>query len=164
MVEFSYVFLATEDISVVNLLGFITVKLIQQNGSFSECHYSSNPGFENRLRLDYGAIKRMQWQCDFPSIGSQLEVIIQGEGFLRYELHVYEIVIVGHRFADVNTTNCLKIEGDSEIYWCGECNNTLPPECKQDCPDTFTGINCKDVTQTTVITTEPEGKYSVLPQ
>ena len=164
MVEFIDIFLVSEDLPIADLLRFITVKLTQENGSFSECVYNSNPTFENRLKqLNPATIERLQWQCDSPSIGTQLEVIMQGQGFSIYEVHVYEIVIVGHRFADVNTTNCLKIEGDSEINWCSECQNTLPPECKQGCPDTFTGINCKDVIQTTVITTELEGRYSVLP-
>ena len=73
---------------------------------------------------------------------------------------MYDIVIVGHRYAQVNVTNCLQMEEDSNIQFCSECSSTLPPECNDECPTGYTGINCERVITTTDSEVTAIGKLS----
>ena len=85
-VDFADIFFASDDLSVAQIVSFVTMRLVRQDGSSRDCHYISNPPFEHRIKIDLNGKDRMFLTCDSPSIGYKIEVLMVGTGFTSYEV------------------------------------------------------------------------------
>ena len=144
VVEFIDLFLKFE-LTIAELNENVALRLESQNGSRLPC-LLAQPSEENQLQNNTGNLEedqtRMHFLCESPSIGHQFKLETLETDGVNIPVTVYEVVIIGYKYANIDLDKCMHIEGDSEIRWCTQCDNTKPPECRIQCNEGYTGLNC----------------------
>ena len=135
VVEFVDMFYKSE-LTTAELIENVALRLESQNGSHYPC-WLAQPLEKNWLKNHTGSLEegqtRMHFLCDSPSIGHQLKLEILETEDVNIPVTLYEVVVIGYKYANIDLDKCFHIEGDSEIRWCTQCDNSKPPECRIQC-------------------------------
>ena len=133
--------------SLEELSTYVEVTLEARSGRILPCSFHPNKTQVQQTNNNNNTVdgaRRMRFECEAPSTGEHLKVKTLETGGINIPVTVYEVVMIGYKYADIDLGRCVQFAGDEEIEWCTQCNNSLPPDCRESCEEDYYGVNCQN--------------------